>query len=707
MGEKRVTIVAGSMNTARALRDQLAEYLDVNSMRLLAVEEGISAPVEDQVVLLSSELTREDLRQLGCYSEDCVTIVAGRTVNYDYIDQIVAIPSGTEVVLVNDLMATAEDVIENLRSIGLDHLQYVPYCPGGPLPPDNIKVAITPGESDKVPDSVELIYDIGPRLLDFVTVTQVLMATSESDRDGQAARYSHAYLEKIIRIAKRLAASHQEVESSRREVQALNAQLRRVIDGLKEGLLVYNEAGEIKVVNDYACQLLGIKQTAVLGRPIRAVLPHKALIDYLYGEVIDAEGAHGHHGASSGMVSVVSLDGMEVSVSRMVTSAMDVIVSFKRPDAILEEHRALQQELARKGFTAKYSFDDIVGESSLVQHAKRILAKLAKSELTILIHGESGTGKELFASAVHRASGRANGPFLAINFSALPDDLVESELFGYEDGAFTGARKGGKAGLFEQANGGTLFLDEIGDVSPKVQARLLRVLQEGEMMRIGAQEIKRVDVRVVAATNKDLEKKVQEGTFREDLYYRLKMGYVQLPPLRERLEDVPRLMVAILRQESLKPLRVTREVTDALMVHQWPGNVRELKNCLSYMVAVCEADTLTLEDLPETFKRLPMNHLCGGNDTRSLEALVDVENMTTGHLTDEEVFILKAISVFERQKEPCGREKLAAYSMGTPYALTKYQMRLRLERLEQEGYVTLGRGKVGVHLTGMGQKAIK
>jgi len=688
VNEKRITIVAGSLNTAKALRDQLCEYITGDRMRLLAIEEGITEPVEDHVVLLSSELTRDDLVVMGCYRSDCVTIVAGRTVNYDYIDQIVAIPVGTEVVLVNDLMETARAVVENLQSIGLDHLHYVPYCPGAPLPSAQIKVAITPGESDKVPDTVELIYDIGPRLLDFVTVTQVLMALD--DGDGQAGQYSQAYLEKIIKVAKRLAASRQEVEDSRREVQALNVQLTRVIDGLKEGLLVYNPQGEIRMVNDYACQLLGIKQVAVVGRQLKAALPHKALIDYLYQEHASKD-QDAQPNSDYRDVSVVSLEGVEVSVSRMWTSSGDVIVSFKRPDVILEEHRVLQQELARKGFTAKYDFDHIVGESAAVLSAKRILAKLAKSQLTILIHGESGTGKELFASAVHRASSRVNGPFLAINFSALPDDLVESELFGYEDGAFTGARKGGKAGLFEQANGGTLFLDEIGDVSPKVQARLLRVLQEGEIMRIGAQEIKRVDVRVVAATNKDLYKKVIEGTFREDLFYRLQMGYVQLPPLRERLGDVPRLMVAMLKSESLKSVRVSREVTDALMAHHWPGNVRELKNCLSYMLAVSEDETLTLEDMPETFKRIPKFA------AQSNESV----------LTEEEHFILKAIESYSRQKEPCGREKLAAYTMGTPFALTKYQMRHRLEQLELQGYVTLGRGKVGVHLTLKGMEAIK
>jgi transcriptional regulator with PAS, ATPase and Fis domain len=164
------------------------------------------------------------------------------------------------------------------------------------------------------------------------------------------------------------------------------------------------------------------------------------------------------------------------------------------------------------------------------------------TELTILIHGESGTGKELFASGIHATSKRASGPFLAVDLGAFSDDLIESELFGYREGAFTGARKGGKPGLFELADGGTLFLDEIGNISPKVQKRLLRVLQEKEIMRVGGSEIIKVDVRIITATNEDLLEKTRERTFREDLYYRLKMGWLSIPALRERKVDIPLLV---------------------------------------------------------------------------------------------------------------------------------------------------------------------
>lgn len=693
MAKKSITIVAGSMNTAKTLRDQLAEYLTDQVVHLCAIEDGVTNPVVDDLVLLSSVLTKEDLVIADCFCHDCENIIAGRMVNYDFIDQIVDIPPGTPVLLVNDLMETAEALIDNLEALGLDHLRYTPYCPGMPLPIGDFKIAITPGESDKVPSNIEMIYDIGPRLLDFTTVTQVLIALDIFGE--QAGLYSQAYLEKIIRIAKRLAAS-------RLEVEGLNDQLHRVIDGLKEGLMVYRQDGIIQVMNDYACQLLGVRQQQVIGKRLKSVLQHKGLVQYLYEPLAaDADG-----------VTVLEIEGYMVSLVKMQSKNGDIVVSLKRPDLILEENRAVQQELARKGFTAKYGFSDIIGDSETLVRAKVVCGKLAKSDLTILLHGESGTGKELFASAIHRASRRKMGPFLAINFSALPDELIESELFGYEEGAFTGAKKGGKSGLFEQADGGTLFLDEIGDISPKVQARLLRVLQEGEIMRIGAQEIKRVDVRVVAATNKDLSELVSAGAFREDLYYRLQMGYVYLPPLRKRFGDIEHLIPVLLRNESMTDMHVSKEVLASLMGHSWPGNVRELKNCIRYMCAMADTHELTAIDLPEYLKEKELLAAVNGAQESELrDGRLDRtgdgnERPSKVPLTEEEVFILSAVQRFEVQKEPCGREKLAAFSAGTAYEMTKYQMRTRLEQLAQSGYVTLGRGKVGVHLTTKGKNTI-
>ncbi len=226
--------------------------------------------------------------------------------------------------------------------------------------------------------------------------------------------------------------------------------------------------------------------------------------------------------------------------------------------------------------------------------------RLAQTDLNILIEGESGTGKELFASAIHRASKRSDKPYIAINFSSLNDSLMESELFGYEEGAFTGARRGGKAGVFEMANGGTIFLDEIGDISQKMQVGLLRVLQEKEVMRIGDGRIRYVDVRIIAATNQNLLEKVRQGLFREDLYYRLKIGYLYIPPLRKRKEDIPYLAQKLMSENGGEGLSMTPELLDWMKNQPWNGNVRELKNMIIYMNALHDGNQLSMKDIPET-----------------------------------------------------------------------------------------------------------
>jgi two-component system nitrogen regulation response regulator NtrX len=245
---------------------------------------------------------------------------------------------------------------------------------------------------------------------------------------------------------------------------------------------------------------------------------------------------------------------------------------------------------------------EMIGESAVMRRLYAELEKVAPTRGRVLITGESGTGKELIARAVHRLSPRREAPFVKVNCAAIPAELIESELFGYERGAFTGAQ-GRKKGLFELAHGGTLFLDEIGDMSHAAQAKVLRALQSGEITRVGGESAIAVDVRVLAATNKDLEAAVKSGEFREDLFFRLAVVPMRSPSLRERAEDVPRLAEAFLkdfwRENGIKPKPVDAGVLDALAQRPWPGNVRELRNVVERM-AILSGDRITLADLPES-----------------------------------------------------------------------------------------------------------
>jgi transcriptional regulator with PAS, ATPase and Fis domain len=245
---------------------------------------------------------------------------------------------------------------------------------------------------------------------------------------------------------------------------------------------------------------------------------------------------------------------------------------------------------------ARSDFDDIIGSSPAMQTAKEWGALAAACSSTVLLLGESGTGKEIFARAIHNASARSRAPFLAINCAALPETLIESELFGYADGSFTGARKGGQAGKFELANGGTVFLDEIGEMSGAMQAKLLRVLQERTIQRVGSSREIPVDIRIIAATHRDLTREVEAGRFREDLYYRVAVLEVRIPALRERREDIAPLAACLLRRITLRLERPPVEITEDCLAHlagfSWPGNVRQLENVLERAVVALRGGSL-------------------------------------------------------------------------------------------------------------------
>lgn len=276
--------------------------------------------------------------------------------------------------------------------------------------------------------------------------------------------------------------------------------------------------------------------------------------------------------------------------AEMVANLIGQAVRLAR--SVEAERRALREErdTLRRHLKGTHGFDNIIGHTQRMRMVFDQVRQVAKWNTTVLLRGESGTGKELIANAIHYNSPRAQGPFIKLNCAALPDNLLESELFGHEKGAFTGALAQRK-GRFEQADGGTLFLDEIGEISPAFQAKLLRVLQEGEFERIGGGRTLRVDVRVIAATNRNLEQEVRNGDFREDLYYRLNVMPILMPALRERLEDVPdlaRFLVAKIARAQGRELTITDSALRVLMCHPWPGNVRELENCMERAAVMSE-----------------------------------------------------------------------------------------------------------------------
>jgi transcriptional regulator with PAS, ATPase and Fis domain len=271
--------------------------------------------------------------------------------------------------------------------------------------------------------------------------------------------------------------------------------------------------------------------------------------------------------------------------------AVGAVSTFRHVSNVIRAENEVRRSFA-KGLIAKYFLDDFIYSSPLIQEVIHKVKRFAASDSTVLITGETGTGKEILAHSIHNLSLRQKGPFVSINCAALPDQLLESELFGYEEGAFTGSKRGGKSGLFELAHGGSLFLDEISATPLSVQIRLLRVLQEKEVMRIGGDRLIPIDVRIIAAANRNLQEEVLAGRLREDLFFRLNVLNIYIPPLRERIEDLPLLVEALIRRLSAKyhspTFSIASSYTRILMTYSWPGNVRQLENFLEKFLLLSE-----------------------------------------------------------------------------------------------------------------------
>lgn len=370
-----------------------------------------------------------------------------------------------------------------------------------------------------------------------------------------------------------------------------------LLDEVKKGAVFLDSNDRVQYVNTYAENMFHVKIANIKGKRVNNAFP--------YCNISDIKGT-----VEENTEKVISIDDEPVvfrwqKVGSIGEELLGSVLFFQYASNILRSEALVRKKITKKRFAAEYAFSDILGNSEEIREVKLMSAKYAHSQANILITGETGVGKELFAQSIHNESKRSGGPFVSVNFAALPPSLVESELFGYEEGAFTGAKRGGKMGLFELAHGGTLFLDEIGEIPMHMQAQLLRAIEEKEVLRIGGEFLRSVDVRIVAATNVDLAEMIEKGRFREDLYHRLNTLRIVIPPLRKRVEDIPLISSFLLRKmrHDLTE-REINEISNAniLMTYGWSGNVRELKNLLERFCVIYTKDLSVTKSLEIAFK---------------------------------------------------------------------------------------------------------
>jgi PAS domain S-box-containing protein len=401
-------------------------------------------------------------------------------------------------------------------------------------------------------------------------------------------------------------------------------QLTAIVNSAQEGIQLADRDGIIRYVNPAFSRITGVPGPQRIGRSVFDVSPDGALARCLrLGKPVFGlrNKAVGSKAEVISNASPIYVDGRLQGAVVVFQDLTDVLRMGRQIQETSSVIKRLHQQIENLQ-AAEFTFEDVIGRSEAIRRAVDIGKRVSDSDSTVLIEGETGTGKEVFAHAIHNASARRAGPFIRVNCAAIPEHLLESEIFGYEPGAFTGANRT-KLGRFELASGGTILLDEIGDMPPALQGKLLRVLQEHRFERLGGTSTIHVDVRVIAATNRNLSDRVSQGRFREDLFYRLNVLKLKIPPLRERKEDIPDLAAFFLHQIGLQMgkaiARVDQPAMDSLLRHRWPGNVRELQNVLERAIMMAERDVIS-EVGP-----LDSREVCWSNPTGEVLALRTVE----------------------------------------------------------------------------------
>ena len=434
-----------------------------------------------------------------------------------------------------------------------------------------------------------------------------------------------------------------------------------------DGFIVVDPQGVVTDINEQYCDFLGRTRDEVVGYPITKVIKNSKMIDIVRRRYSEELALHkyvpGDTKANDDNFVLVSRSCVFDDADQVVAGVAQVKFRLQTLDSakrLMSEYAELEfyREEYQNYSGNQYSFEHIVGSGERFLETKRAGLKAAKTDFAVLLTGETGTGKEVFARAIHNNSPRSDKPMVSINCAAIPSELLESELFGYAEGAFTGAKKGGKKGKFQMANGGTLFLDEIGDMPLHMQAKILRVLQEGEVEPVGGSGPEPVDVRILAATNRNLKEDVAAGRFRQDLYYRLSAFSLELPPLRSCPEDIcfiiDNLMEKIQQKYGVTRKNLSGEAFSKLIAYDWPGNIRELENVLESAVALSESDIIyaeqiRLESEPVRMglkERLKIEEekiirqtlaQCGGSRSRAMEQLGLSKTVFYGKLKEYQI----------------------------------------------------------------------
>ncbi|MDF2803476.1 MAG: putative sigma54 specific transcriptional regulator [Anaerocolumna sp.] len=698
--KKNICFISHNRNVQEYITKQLTTYLGeyVNVKGISLEELSDNYMMEDFDLYLTSgyDLCEKVLDKDICEQK---VLLADRALDTENIDKVFELENGTKALMVGNTYETALRGINLIRKIGIEYIELVPYYPGCDLSvTQDIRTAITTGSPHLVPEDIRKIIDLGVVGLDLSTYVELISRLKIPNE--LINNVSQNYIREIFDL------------SLRRQIVAhanfdIKKKLEVILDTISEAIISIDREGNINLINNWAGNLLSVDRSLYIDKPFNDLIPNIEIKDMLKND-----------SRLENEIKKIKGTDYVVSSNSIIDSSNNfagVVISLKMVGEVQKIETKIRRELKVKNHIAKYKFQDIIGKSDEISNLIHLAKKFAKTNFTVLIEGESGTGKELLTQAIHNYSNRSLGPFVAINLAALPENLVESELFGYEEGAFTGAKKEGKRGLFEEAHNGTIFLDEIGDSSLEVQKKLLRVLEESEVRRVGGSTMIPINVRVIAATNKNLFEMVEKKMFRSDLYYRLCTISLSMPALKCRDKDIIELTYYLSLKffKGERQIELSDKVTELFLSYSWPGNIRELENVVNYLCTMVTDNYVTIEHLPIYMQKIYGSDIMGNKDFKKStfhnEDKTDIIKNCLEKTEQLEIAIkaLQEINIASTMGRGVGRSYLMSQLMRNGVDCKDYQLRKLLNTLTSLGLIKQGLTKQGSKITEQGIKFIR
>ena len=680
--KKEVAVITGATEIRSFMKKQIDMiFEDLVNTNVYSFEDNTIKDLKKSDLYVISTSASEHLGEEFIQTHN--TVVVDYTISKDKVIYLKNFPKGTKAVFFNVTGKMCMEAISMMYHLGINNIEFIPAYPDMEKFPD-IPLVITPAETKLIPKEVRdrEIIDIGHRILDANTIIEIALKLE----------FEHVlYYKKIREYLETVATNDYSLSKILEKATQAESQLGILLGTLDIAIIGVDKDNFICSCNESAEKILGKSCSNLVGNNAEEILSYipfsevKTNKEKIRSRLIKIKGEY------------VNLNITPVIKAENYMGAFAILQRFKEEE---QKQHELRRQMLNKGHKAKYTFEDILGEASSIQKIKEIAKKMAKTNSAVLITGESGTGKELFSHAVHNYSDRKDYPFVAVNCAAIPDNLLESELFGYEEGAFTGAKKGGKIGLFEFAHMGTLLLDEIEGMSPALQIKLLRVIQEKDIMKIGGDKVINIDVRIIATTNEDLRTLIKEGKFRKDLYYRINTLPIVVPPLKDREDDVY-LLLEKFKKDIGADFKFTEKAKEAFKIYNWEGNIRELKNYVEFFNFM-DKEYIDFEDMPVSMQEYyEKNKITEKTDSEN-----ELMNIS-GARYNEYLFILQKIDENTRKGESSGRKNLSVICKEHKINLSEQEIRGILKNLEKTGYINVFRGRKGNSISEKGKEFLR